>query len=735
MAESLGQAVLELRTSDSGLEQGISKARRDAESLDSTFKRVGDNLSGIGKGLSAAFTAPLVAIGAGALKSAIDFESAFAGVIKTVDATEEELAVLRQGIRDMATEIPAAATEIAGVAEAAGQLGIQTENILEFTRVMIDLGNATNLSAAEAATALARLANITQMPQSEFDRLGATIVDLGNNLATTEAEIVDMSLRLAGAGSQVGMTEAQILSFAGALSSVGIAAEAGGSAFSKVMIDIASQVEMGGEQLERYARVAGMSAEEFASAWREDAAAALVAFIEGLGRLGAEGESVFLVLEDLEITEVRMRDALLRAAGAGDLFRESLELGTKAWEENAALTAEASRRYETTESRLQILWNRLKDVALTLGEALLPAFHSALDAIQPLIGVIGGLTEKFAALDEDTRERMVKFAAIFAAAGPVLMALGAFTSAVSALASPTGAVILAITSLVAAGTWVIDNWEEIKQKAIEVKDWVVRTVQNMVEAVTEWFGESKLGRAVQSVGNALDRVVGFFRRTEDEVVGHSIVPDMVRGVLAWFALMEDGISTTSDRIADRVVEAFDRAAGGVEGFSRSASSALVSFFDAVAAGDKTFADFGSTLKEFLLRMLSGLEVQVLAQQAAGIATAIAQAPVTFGASLAYIPTILAESAATLLVFEGLKAVIRGLAEGGTAVSPGLTLVGERGPEILHLPAGASVIPLDRNIGGPREQIIQVWLDGRMIARAAAQGIPEVVRLATGIRTF
>src|SRR5690606_25734010 len=156
----------------------------------------------------------------------------FAGVRKTVDATEAEFAELEKGIRDMAKEIPAAATEIAAVAEAAGQLGIQKNAILGFTRTMVDLGVATNMTSDQAATALARLANITQMSQQEFDRLGSAIVALGNNLATTESEIVEMGLRIAGAGAQIGLTEAQILGFAAALSSVGIEAEAGGTAIS-----------------------------------------------------------------------------------------------------------------------------------------------------------------------------------------------------------------------------------------------------------------------------------------------------------------------------------------------------------------------------------------------------------------------------------------------------------------------------------------------------------------------
>lgn len=309
-------------------------------------------------------------LGSYVMQTGIQFESAFAGVEKTVDATDAQLQEFRSGIREMSTEIPQTAAEIASVAEAAGQLGIRNEYLLGFTETMSNLDVATNMTATEAATSLARLANITQMPQENFDRLGSTIVALGNNLATTESEITEMGLRLAGAGKQVGMSEAQILGLAGAISSVGIEADAGGSAVSTIMTKMQLAVEQGGESLEQFANVAGMSADEFRQAFQEDAAQALVSFVEGLGTMDSRGQSAIATLSDMEITEIRQRDALLRLAGAGDVLSESLGIATQAWDENNALTNEAEKRYQTLESQIQILKNNVDDFAISLYDGI-----------------------------------------------------------------------------------------------------------------------------------------------------------------------------------------------------------------------------------------------------------------------------------------------------------------------------------------------------------------------------
>ena len=207
------------------------------------------------------------------------------------------------------------------------------------------------------------------MAQSDFGRLGSTVVDLGNNFATTEAEIVGMSLRLAGAGDLIGLTEAQIFGISAALTSVGVNAEAGGTAFSRIFTEIDKAVATGSDELDTFGEVAGITAGEFAGIFKlKGADQAILEFVGGLQRMIDNGENVHDVLADLGFDSVRIRDALLRSAGAGDLMANAIGLGTQAWEENTALTKEAELRYGTMASRLKFAKNRLNDMAITIGE-------------------------------------------------------------------------------------------------------------------------------------------------------------------------------------------------------------------------------------------------------------------------------------------------------------------------------------------------------------------------------
>lgn len=331
---------------------------------------------------AAGVTAGLREIGR-ALRECVDasvaFESAITGVYKTVDGTDAQLRNISDGIKQMSTEIPAGTKEIASVAEAAGQLGIATDDVLSFTRTMIDLGESTNLSADEAASSLAKFANITGTSADDYNRLGSVIVGLGNNFATTEADIVAMSTRLASAGTLAGMSETEIMALSTAMSSVGIEAEAGGTAMTQTLTAIESAVAKGGDGLEQFARISGVSAQEFSKLWGTSAITAVQKFIAGLGQLGDKGESATLVLDDMGLSGVRQSSMLKSLALASDKLSGAVDLSNLAWEENTALTDEAGKRYATTESRLAMCGNAAENLKASIGDVLTPALNELAD--------------------------------------------------------------------------------------------------------------------------------------------------------------------------------------------------------------------------------------------------------------------------------------------------------------------------------------------------------------------
>ncbi|MGK4109775.1 phage tail tape measure protein [Enterococcus cecorum] len=420
------------------------------------LKTFGNGLSSIGTTLTTSVTAPIMAGTIAVTKAAIDWESAFTGVKKTVDEMVDangnvtySYAKLEGQLKNLATQLPATHQEIAQVAENAGQLGISTDHIVEFTKTMIDMGESTNLSADEASTALAQLANITGMSQDKFSNLGSSIVWLGNNFATTERNITEMSLRLAGAGKQIGLSQGSIMGIAAALSSVGIEAEQGGSAFSKLMVSLQLAVEKGGESLESFASVAGMTSDKFAQLFKSKPEVALERFIKGLGESEKHGKSAIAVLDEMGISEVRLRDTLLRAANAGDLMTKAIEGGNKAFNENTALANEANKRYETTESKLKMLRNEAVNMAIKFGGPLVDALRDGLKAAEPWIETLTKMADKFSQLEPEQQRSILKWIAMGAAAGPTLKILGSGISTVGGLFKAFGTLEKGLVNLIA----------------------------------------------------------------------------------------------------------------------------------------------------------------------------------------------------------------------------------------------------------------------------------------------
>ena len=478
------------------------------ESFGKKCESVSKAMSTAGRTLSTVLTAPILALGTAAIKSSISYESAFTSVRKTVDATEEEFSRLSDEIKEMSTQVASSADDIAEVVAIAGQLGIANEHLTAFGRTMIDLGNSTDIIASESASTLAKFANITNMDQSLFQNLGSALVDLGNNYATTESAIMEMAMRLAAAGHQVGLSEAQILGFATALSSVGIEAQMGGSAFSKALVKMEVASATGGQALDDFAKVSGMTSQAFKELWDSNPAGAFQAFIVGLSKMDDEGESAIATLEEIGIKEVRLRDTLLRATNATELFTETQETANRAWEENTALTEEAGKRYATTESKLINLKNKAVLFGQQIGNDLNPTIHE-------LIGGADELLDKFMDLDEAQRLQIIKFAAIAAASGPVLLAFSKVTKGIGLVSTNIGKFATAVGK--AGGGF--KGFMSVLSKSPAV--WVAIAAATLAAGVAIWDYVSGAKQAREALKGMADTAEDWKNTAADTFYGSS----------------------------------------------------------------------------------------------------------------------------------------------------------------------------------------------------------------------
>jgi len=442
------RALLTLDTAD--YDQALVRVSKASDKWTKDLGAMGKQATAVGKTLTSAITVPLVAMAGLAAKSAIDFESSFAGVRKTVDATDKEFAELEKGFRNLSKQIPINVNDLNRLGEAAGALGIPKKEIVDFSRVMAMLGVTTNLTADQAAESVAKIQTQFQAAGKETENFASALVHLGNNGASTEQEILGLATRISSAAALAKMSQADVLGFAAAMANVGIEAEAGGTALSRTINEISVAVSKGGDDLKGFAAVAGMSADVFAQKFKTDAAGAMEAFIAGLGRVRESGGNVISTLEELGIKEMRQSDTLRRLSLNVDNVSNALRDSRSAWQQNSALSEEARKRFETVSSQLALLWNHVNDVGITLGNALLPALRSAVSVVGALLPYVDKLAHWFGQLPGPVQMTAIGLAGLAAAAGPLIWAFGSIVTASATVTAAFGTQGIATKALTAS---------------------------------------------------------------------------------------------------------------------------------------------------------------------------------------------------------------------------------------------------------------------------------------------
>ena len=535
-------------------------------------------------------------------KAAMDWESQFAGVRKTVDGTGEQIRALEGDLRGMARSMATSHEEIAATAEAAGQLGVATEDVASFTRTMLMLGETTNLTADEAATSIAQISNIMGTASTDIGRFASTLVLLGNNGASTEAEILNLANRIAGAAQIVGVSEQGVLALSNAMASVGINAELGGSAMSRAMIGMNTAVLSGGERLEAFAQISSMTAEEFSAAWKADPTKAVQAFVSGLDRINEEGGNAVDALGEVGLKGTQNTQVFLALAGAHEMLADSIAMGADAWATPTALLDEYAQRANTTAFKTEVAWNTIKDAAITAGSATLPVVAGLADGI-------AGLASTFSSLPQGAQNTAVAIAAIggagLVAVGGTMKLLGAAADLKSDLSDlgvdfgalkgkmgdlPWGKIALgaaAAAAAIAIASVAIGEWQRHATAGISAADQVATSMENLgkkgASLSVAQVQVDNLNAALKNLGmNQVDGVGGLFKSLGDDA------RTGLAGVREGFDGLLFGMRTQAGLVRDEV-DKIDAALAGMAsgGQLASAQMAFTKLSDAAMASGES----------------------------------------------------------------------------------------------------------------------------------------------------
>jgi len=426
----------------------------------------------------------------GAVGFLAQYEESFVRVRRVVDMTSQELDELARTIRDMSRELVTGANELAEITAVGGQLGIEgVDNLERFTETVAMLAETTRIAGETGAADLARIMTVMGESMDTIDDLASTIVHLGNTFAAFEDEMVTMAFRVSGAGSAIGLASDEVLALSTALTAVGVRAERGGTAISRIMIEMAGAAEEGGDMLRTFADVADTSMEDFARIIHEEPIIAIQEFIEGLARLDEEGENVFAVFDRLGIGQIRTRDALLRLVSATELLGDATTEARKAWEDGEYHAREFETRMDTMTAQARRLWDSVKDVAMTLGEQFEPSVRDATRVMADFVG-------EFAELDDHVYESIAGFLKLSAVLLGMLFAV--LVTARFLLVMTTGIILLArallflgpLIFVLWAFSWA---WEEI-MSAMGKED--VDTIEGVTKAL------QGLANIAQDLGDA-----------------------------------------------------------------------------------------------------------------------------------------------------------------------------------------------------------------------------------------
>lgn len=377
MAVLKSSLILSLIDNVSGRARGINTALGGLQRSHASFLGMGARLVAFG----AAYMGVTQGINATA-GAAIRFESAFADVRKVVDANDEQFENMRRTIKQMSTELPLAATDIAAIFAAAGEAGVATQDLKTFSEMAARVGIAFDMSAGEAGESLAKLKTQLGLTVLETGDMADAINHLSNNMASKAKDITSYMLRVGALAEMGGFAKEEIAAIGSAMIAAGAESETAGTAMQNVVkaMTRGSFAKTGQRQA---AKALGLDLPTIAKQMQKDAPKALKKVLTAISKapkdqhiallsqfFGDEAKAFAPLIGNIGLLDQALDSVSDKAKYGGSAFREFVE------------------RSKTTANVLQLLRNRISNVFEGIGEKMLPSIKEAASGIGDVLDTL-----------------------------------------------------------------------------------------------------------------------------------------------------------------------------------------------------------------------------------------------------------------------------------------------------------------------------------------------------------
>ena len=339
-------------------------------------------------------------------QSSNDVDAAYRNLRKTFDAEESDYQNLYDAAMKYSQSHVTSADTMLDMEATAAQLGVGMEGgaeaIQAFADAAANLDVATNIDADTIALQMGQImAVMSDVDYKNIDKFGDALVRLGNNMPTQESNIMQITQRLSAVGNVAGFSTPQLLGWSAAVASTGQKSEAAATGLATLITSITAAVDdfdKGGDSLDKFAEVAGVSAEQFAKDWREGPSDALENLIKKLG----DSETLFSDLAGMDITSVRQTQTLAALSQTVGKLNDATRMASDAFNgvddefgDAGDAAREAEKKAEGFSGSLAKLQNSVQVLSASFGPAFVGILDMVADKVQWLTDVVSGWSDDF----------------------------------------------------------------------------------------------------------------------------------------------------------------------------------------------------------------------------------------------------------------------------------------------------------------------------------------------------